>query len=64
MPGKPHKWGFKLWGRCRISGFLYDFDVYQGGNATGDKPSECGMAGDVVLKLVSTVSAKKNFTIF
>ena len=28
MPNKPHKWGFKMWGRSGISGFLYDFDLY------------------------------------
>ena len=28
MPKKPHKWGFKLWGRSGVSGFLYDFDIY------------------------------------
>ena len=44
MPGKPHKWGFKLWGRCGMSGFLYYFDVYQGSNAVAAKPSEFGMA--------------------
>ena len=30
MPNKPHKWGFKIWGRSGVSGYLYDFDVYQG----------------------------------
>ncbi|XP_065675601.1 piggyBac transposable element-derived protein 3-like [Hydra vulgaris] len=28
LPKKPHKWGFKLWDRSGISGFLYDFDIY------------------------------------
>ena len=28
MPKKTHKWGFKLWGRSGVSGFLYDFDIY------------------------------------
>ena len=29
MPNKPHKWGFKLWGRSDSDGFIYDFDSYQ-----------------------------------
>ena len=29
MPKKPHKWGFKLWARSGVSGFLYDYDIYQ-----------------------------------
>ena len=27
LPKKPHKWGLKVWARCGISGFCYDFDV-------------------------------------
>ena len=30
MPKKPHKWGFKIWGRSDVSGVLYDFDICQG----------------------------------
>ena len=30
MPKKPHKWGFKIWGRSDVSGLLYDFDIWQG----------------------------------
>ena len=34
LPAKPHKWGFKLWGRCGVSGFMYDFGLYQGKGPT------------------------------
>ena len=30
MPAKPHKWGFKIWGRSGISGFLHGFKIYEG----------------------------------
>ena len=30
MSKKTHKWGFKLWTRSGVSGFLYDYDIYQG----------------------------------
>ena len=30
LPSKPHKWGFKIWASCGVSGVLYDFDVYVG----------------------------------
>ena len=30
LPAKPHKWGFRLWGRCGVSAFTYNFDLYQG----------------------------------
>ena len=48
MPGKPHKWGFKMWGRAEQSGFLYDFDVCQGAANPDRERSEVGVSGDVV----------------
>ena len=29
LPSKPHKWGFKIWACCGVSGVLYDFDFCQ-----------------------------------
>ena len=55
LPAKPHKWGFKLWARCGVSGFIYNSDLYQGKEPTERSASEFGMSGDVVLKLVSTL---------
>lgn len=52
IKGKPHPWGFKIWGRAKVSGLLYDFDVYQGGDGQRTK---LGQGGDVVLKLTSTL---------
>ena len=63
LPAKPHKWGFKLWGRCGVSGFMYDFGLYQGKEPTERNASEFGMSGDVVLKLVSTLAPNRNFKI-
>ena len=43
MPKKPQKWEFKLRGRSGVSGFLYDFDIYQGKvnkEPTADKTSD------------------------
>ena len=42
MPKKPHKWGFKLWGRSDSDGFMYDFDVYQ--PVPDDQASELSFA--------------------
>lgn len=30
IPRKPHKWGFKLFVLCGISGYVYDFEIYTG----------------------------------
>ncbi len=64
MPTKPHKWRFKIWGRSGISGFLYDFDVYQGRKQGDSKPFEYGMGGDVVMSLTSTLPPNRNFKVF
>ncbi|KAK3726612.1 hypothetical protein RRG08_056443 [Elysia crispata] len=43
MRNKPHKWGFKLWGRVEASGTLYEFDVLQRGRVKIGKanPTPC-----------------------
>ena len=67
LPKKPKKWGFKLWARCAATGFLHVFDIYQGkgtGMGTdGDLP-DCGLGGNVVLKLCSSLPENHNFKIF
>lgn len=61
IKGKPHPWGFKIWGRAGVSGILYDFDVYQGGDGTR---TELGQGADVVLKLTSTLPQHCNYKIY
>ena len=63
MPNKPHKWGFKMWGRSGISGFLYDFDLYQGRSQTKEK-TEFGICAGIVLKLTFTLPKHCNFKVF
>ena len=63
MPMKPHKWGFKLWGRSGQSGFLYDFDVYQGRSQSSEK-SVYGVSGDVVLQMTASLPKNRNFKVF
>ena len=63
MPAKPHKWGFKLWGRSGVSRFFYDFSVYEE-KANGQEISECGVSGDIVLNLTKTLPKNAGFKIF
>ena len=58
---KPHPWEFKSWCRAGVSGTLYDFEVYQGGNG---KRSELGQGADVVLKLASTLVSHVNYKLY
>ena len=63
MPGKPKKWGFKMWGRAGVSGFLYDFDLHTGA-ADKSLVSELGVTGDLVMQLASTLPSEENHKLF
>lgn len=66
LPKKPKKWGFKLWGRCTSSGFLHDFEVYQGKGTglEGNQVPECGLGGNVVLQLSESLPRNQHYKIF
>nr|XP_047132561.1 piggyBac transposable element-derived protein 3-like [Hydra vulgaris] len=65
VPNKPNKWGFKLWGRCGVSGYLYDFDLYQGKEIKKkDEYSPHGIGASVVIKMTSTLPENHIFKIF
>ncbi|XP_065665259.1 piggyBac transposable element-derived protein 3-like [Hydra vulgaris] len=65
LPKKPNKWGFKLWARCGVSGYLYDFDLYQGKEIKKkDEVSPHGVGASVVIKMTSTLPENHNFKIF
>ena len=62
MPKKPHKWGFKLWGRSDSDGFMYDFDVYQ--PVPDNQVFELGRSAGVVEKMTDSLPDGKNFKAF
>ncbi|XP_059188491.1 piggyBac transposable element-derived protein 3-like [Centropristis striata] len=66
LPSKPKKWGFKVFVRAGVSGFVYDFMVYTGkstfNGATPDK--EFGLGGNVVLQLCSTIRNPSNCIVY
>ena len=67
MPKKPHKWGFKLWGRSGVSGFLYDFDIYQGKankSPAANKTTGLGITSSVVVDLCLALPDGHNFKVF
>ena len=63
MPVKPKKWGFKMWGRAGVSGYLYDFDLHTGA-ADKSLVSELGVTGDLVMQLASTLPSGVNHKLF
>lgn len=63
LPKKPKKWGYKMWVRAGISGYVYCFELYQGASCTNSAVSECGAAGDVVLRLTHDLHGK-NYKVY
>lgn len=63
LPSKPKRWGLKVWVRAGASGYIHRFEVYQSGSGGRSKPaSECGVAGDVVLRLTRGLEGKNQCT--
>ena len=69
MPKKPVKWGYKLWCRAGISGYVYDFEVYGGNDAKGP-PSDVnllfkfGESENVVLRLTRILDMNRHKVFF
>ncbi|XP_029973972.1 piggyBac transposable element-derived protein 3-like [Salarias fasciatus] len=63
IKNKPQKWGIKVFTRAGVTGLVYDFEVYTG---KGTVTNECGLgvAGEVVLRLVSEVPKGLNYKCF
>uniref|UniRef100_A0A3B4GR65 PiggyBac transposable element-derived protein domain-containing protein n=1 Tax=Pundamilia nyererei TaxID=303518 RepID=A0A3B4GR65_9CICH len=60
---KPQKWGIKVFTRAGVTGLVYDFEVYTGkGTVTNERG--LGVAGEVVLRLVSEVPKGLNYKCF
>jgi len=67
MPKKPIKWGYKLWCRAGISGYVYDFEVAGGGikgAPDGVDAANFGESELVVLRLVDHLQPNKHKIFF
>uniref|UniRef100_A0AAY4B9J0 PiggyBac transposable element-derived protein domain-containing protein n=1 Tax=Denticeps clupeoides TaxID=299321 RepID=A0AAY4B9J0_9TELE len=63
IKNKPKKWGIKVFTRAGVTGLVYDFEVYTGkGTVTNERG--LGVAGEVVLSLVSEVPKGLNYKCF
>nr|XP_005159764.1 piggyBac transposable element-derived protein 3-like [Danio rerio] len=63
IKNKPHKWGIKVFTRAGVTGLVYDFEVYTGkGTVTNERG--LGVAGEVVLRLVSDIPKGLNYKCF
>lgn len=68
MPLKPHKWGYKLFVLCGVSGFSYNFEVYSGLENNSDQrlPSEpnLGACANVVMRLSRCIPENNNYKLY
>ena len=69
MSKKPTKWGYKLWCRAGVSGYIYDFEVVGARNTKGTPTSMnlstvLGESEYVVLRLCETLEPAKHKIFF
>jgi hypothetical protein len=60
LPRKPKRWGYKMWVRAGISGYVYCFELYQGAHGGRADISDCGAVGDVVIRLCHDLHGKNH----
>ena len=58
LPAKPHKWGFGVWKMCDSSGYLYNFDVYQGKQEPRQNYDDPTIGEKVVYHLLQRIEEK------
>ena len=64
LPNKPNKWGIKVWARCRVSGIVYDFEVYTGRSNKAEALPDLLMAGNIVYRLTRTLPRNVSHKLF
>lgn len=68
IPAKSHKWSYKLFVLCGVSGFAYNFDIYtvtqnNERNRLPDEP-DLGSTSNVLVRLARNVPRAQNFTLY
>lgn len=66
LPNKPHKWGFKLYVLCSLSGYAYSFEIYSGAKDMDCLPGEpdLGAVSNTVIRLLRPVPRHVNHIIY
>jgi len=68
LPMKPHKWGYKFFVLCDVSGFSYNFEMYSGQeNTTEGRLSwepDLGASSNVVVRLCRIIPKKMNYKVY
>ena len=69
LPKKPKKWGYKIWARAGICGYVYDFEIEGGLGSKGPPndcvpPEKCSESDFVVLRLSAELEPLKHELFF
>jgi len=59
LPAKPHEWGFRVWKMCDSSGYLFNFDVYQGKQEARHNYDDPTIGEKVVQHLLQCIEEKR-----
>jgi hypothetical protein len=57
IKSKPKPWGFKCWARASSSGYIHEFEMYEGA-AVGKETFGLGVGGDVVARLSQKLTGR------
>lgn len=69
LPLKPHKWGYKLFVLCSVSGYAYNFEIYTGNENDANErlkygEPDLGATSNVVVRLSRVIPTNKNHKLF
>jgi len=68
LPMKPHKWGYKFFVLCGVSGFSYNFEMYSGQENNDDNryswEPDFGASGNVVVRLCRIIPKNMNYKVY
>jgi len=69
LPLKPHKWGYKLFVLCGVSGYCYKFEIYTGNENKEDEriihnEPDFGATGNIVVRMTRMVPENVHHKLF
>lgn len=68
LPMKPHKWGFKLFVLCGVSGFAYRFEIYSGQENDDYRRNvsepDLGACANIVVRLARIIPKNLNYQLY
>ena len=64
MPGKPHKYGYKVFMLCSNKGIIHDFEIYSGKIQPLAGEPDLGASSNIVVRLAQVIPSGRNHLLF